>query len=100
MGGVVLNLEHEGWLEGGVTTACVTEEKTIRLHGIMGEQQATGSGSDEEVGAFQDRWSGVATFGRAIADQEASDVAFDEALVEIGEEVGEAHFGPTARAFE
>ncbi len=42
----------------------------------------------------------MATFGRAIADEEAGDVAFDEALVEIGEQVGEAHGGPTARAFE
>ncbi len=30
----------------------MTEEKTIRLHGIMGEQQTAGCGSDEEVRAF------------------------------------------------
>ncbi len=52
VGGVVLNLENEGWIECGVATAGMTEEKTIRLHGIMGEQQTAGCGSDEEVGAF------------------------------------------------
>jgi hypothetical protein len=78
----------------------MTEEETIGLHGIGGKEKAADGGSGEEVGAFQNGWSGVATFGWAIADQEAGDVAFDEALVEVSEEVGEAHFGPTARAFE
>ena len=32
----------------------------------------------------------MAAFGGTVADEEAGDVALDEALVEIGEEVGEA----------
>ncbi len=42
----------------------------------------------------------MAAFGWTIADEEAGDVALDEALIEIGEEVREAHCGPAARAFE
>ena len=50
---------------------------------------------NEMVGAFENRWSGVATFGRAVADEEAGDVTFDEALVEIDEQMFEALIGPT-----
>ncbi len=36
VGGLMLDLEDEGWLEGGVATVGMTEEKTIVLHGIRG----------------------------------------------------------------
>jgi hypothetical protein len=74
----------------------VTKEKTVGLHGIRGEQETADGGDEEEIGAFEDGGSGMAPFGSTIADEETGNVALDETLIEIGEQVREAHFGPTA----
>ena len=42
----------------------------------------------------------MAAFGSRVADEEAGDVAFDEALVEVGEQVAETLVGPAAVARE
>jgi hypothetical protein len=36
----------------------------------------------------------VTAFGRAVANKQAGDVACDEVLVEVGEQMGEASIGP------
>ncbi len=92
------DLERESWGEGSVGILVVGKEKVIRLEGVRGEEQTTGSDSNEMVGAFEESWSGVTTFGSAVADEEAGDVAFDEALVEIGEEMAETLVGPAVIA--
>jgi hypothetical protein len=90
IGGLLMDLENEGGVEGGVAIDGLTEEKTFGLHGVLGQQKTTDGGGDEEVGAFEEGWSGMAAFGGTVADEEAGDVALDEALVEIGEQMGEA----------
>ena len=72
----------QGRCERAVVVFDVTEEKAIRVEGVVCEEE-TASGSGEEVfGAFEGGGSGVAAFGGTVADEEAGDVAFDEALVE------------------
>ena len=66
----------------------VTEEKTVWLEGVVGEEETAGGGREEVVGAFEGGGSGVAAFGWAIANEEAGDVALDEVLVEVGEQMG------------
>src|SRR5436189_3715155 len=88
--GRLLYLEPEGGAEGGVTTEGMAKAEMIGLHGIWGEQETADGGDKEEVGAFEERRSGMATTGRTVADEEAGDVALDESLVEVGEQMGEA----------
>jgi hypothetical protein len=89
-----LDLEYESGGEGGMGTLGVTQEEAIRLHGIRGEQQMAGSDGGEMVGAFEHGWPSMSATGRAVADEETGDVAFDEALVEIGQKTPEALVGP------
>jgi hypothetical protein len=63
MGDERIYVENEGGLESGVVTVGMTEEETIGLHGIRCEEQAADSSDEEEVGAFEDGWAGMATFG-------------------------------------
>ena len=91
-------MENEGGLEWGVATVGMTEEETVGLHRIRCEEQAADGGDEEEVGAFQKGWAGVAAFGGAVADEETGDVAHYEALIKVGEQMGVAQLGPTALA--
>ena len=50
----------------------------------------------ETFGAFEDGGTGEATFGTAVTYDEASDAAFDQVLIEIGEQLTEALVGPAA----
>jgi hypothetical protein len=92
------NLERERWGEGGVATVGVGEQEAVGLHGIRGEQETTGGSREEMVGTFEHGRAGVPPFGRAIADQQAGDVAFDEALVEVDEQAAEPFVGATLLA--
>src|SRR5262249_55481798 len=94
----LLDLEHESRGKSGVATLGVTEEEAIGLERVRREQETADRDSGEMVGAFQYGWSSMAAFGRTIADKEAGDVAFDEALIESGEEMGETEVGDAAAA--
>ncbi len=84
-----LDLEGQGWGEGGVAGPPVAEKKVIGLHGVGCEQQAADGDGGEVIGLLQDGWSGLFAFGPAIADEETGDVAFNEAQVEVCEQVAE-----------
>jgi hypothetical protein len=95
VGGQGLDLEREGWGEGGARTMNVTEEEmVVGLEGIGSEEKLTESDVGEVFGAFEERWAGVAAFGGTVADEEAGDVVFDETLVEGGEQTMETLVGP------
>lgn len=67
--------------------ANMAQKDAVRVHGIGGEQHVAGGDAGEMLGALQDGWSSVSAFGRAIPNQKASDVVFNESLVEIVEEL-------------
>jgi len=73
-----------------VATESVTEEETIRLHRIRGQQETADRSEKEEVRTFEEGRSGQAAFGRTISDKETGDIALYKALIEIGEQMGEA----------
>ena len=98
MGRGALYLEREGWGEVGVAVLDVAEEEVIGLHWVMGKQEAADGDSGEVIGFFEDGGSGMAAFGGTIAQNEAGGVAFDEALVEVDEEMAETFVGPAAVA--
>jgi hypothetical protein len=52
------------------------------------------------VGTLKSCWTGVTAFGCAVADEETGNVALDEMLVEVDEEVAEALACPTIFAGE
>jgi hypothetical protein len=89
-----LDFEREGWGESAVAARCVTQEKTVGQERIGSEQEATGGQDLEMIRAFKNRWPGVSTTGRTIADDEAGNVALGEAQLEIGEEVAQTLVSP------
>ena len=89
-----LDVEFESWGKGGMTIEGVAEEETIGLEWIGGKKQTADGNGGEVVGFFEGGGSGVTAFGTAMAGEETGDVTFDEMLVEIGEEMGEALVGP------
>jgi hypothetical protein len=68
----------------------------IRLHGISGHEETTCGNTQEPFGAFEDGGTGEAAFGAAVAHDEAGDAAFEEVLIEVGEELAQALVGPAA----
>ena len=72
----------------------VREEETIRLEGIVGEEETADGVREEVFGTFKNGGAGVAPFGGAVANKEAGHMVFDEAQIEGGEELGEAGVGP------
>jgi hypothetical protein len=46
------DVEREGWGESSVGVPDMGEQEVMRLEGVRGEEQATGSDVDEMVGAF------------------------------------------------
>ena len=95
-----LDLECEGWGEGGVTIEGMGKEEVVGLHWVGGEQEATDSDGGEVIRSFKDGWAGVSTLGMTIAGDEAGNVVFDEALVEVCEQVAETLVGPATVARE
>jgi len=49
----------------------------------LGHEKVADGGSHEVVGFFEGAGTGMAAFGTAIADEEAGDVAFNKAIVEV-----------------
>jgi hypothetical protein len=72
----------------------VGQEEVIRLDGIRCEEKTADGDGEEALGAFEDGGSGMAAEGRTVADEQAGNVAFDEVLVEISEQMTEALVGP------
>ena len=94
------NGEDEG---GGERVAIVVlglsqEEAVVGYEGVVGQEKATDCDGGEVVGFFEDGWAGVTTLAWTGANEEAGDVAFDELLVEVDEEVAEGFEGATLLA--
>ncbi len=89
-----LDLEDKGWGEGRMDIRYVAQKELVGLHRMVGEQQTADGVSQEAFGAFADGGTGVAAFGRTVANKEAGDVVFDQVLIEIGEETPDALVGP------
>ena len=96
--GMWLNLEDEGREEGAMVALGVAQKEVFGLEGVGGKQETADRDGGEEVGVFQDGWSGVAAFSRTTANEEAGDVAFNELLVEVEEQIAEAVVGATLLA--
>jgi hypothetical protein len=90
-----LDAECEGWGKGRVATPGLAEKQTIGLHGIGGKQETTDGDGGEMVGLFERGGSGLFALGTTMAGEETGDVAFDEALIEVGEQVVEVLVGAT-----
>ena len=88
------DLEGECGGEGGVAALGVAQEDAMGLEGVTREQETTGGEGEEVVGSFKDGWSGMTAFGATVANEYTGDIACDEALVEVGKELGEAPIGP------
>jgi hypothetical protein len=95
-----LDLEDEGWGRGSVATQGVAEEEAVGQEGVVGEEEAADGGGEEVVGAFEDGGASVTATGGAVADEEAGDMLFDEAEVEIVEQMAEALVGSARSAGE
>ena len=95
-----LEFEGEGGGECAVGIPGVTQEEAIGLEGIGCKEETADGGGEEVFGTFEDGGSSMATFGRTIADEEAGDVAFNEPLIEIDEQIMEALVGETLRVRE
>jgi hypothetical protein len=93
-----LDAEDEGRGEGRVAIAGVAQEKAVGLHGVGGKEETADGDGGEMVGLFKSGWSGLFALGPTMAGEEAGDVAFDKALVEIGEQVREVLVGATRMA--
>ena len=74
----------------------VGKQEMIRLHGISGHQETACGNMQETFGAFEDGGTGEAAFGAAVAHDETGDAAFDQMLIEIGEQLTQALVGPAA----
>jgi hypothetical protein len=86
-------LECEGWGEACIGRGDVGEQDAVGLEGITREEEVAG-GDGVEVGtAFKDGRTSATAFGGTVADEEAGDVAFDEPLVEVDEQVVETFVG-------
>jgi hypothetical protein len=88
------NVEDESGSESRVAREGVAQEEAIGLEGVMSKQETTDSDGEEAPGAFEGRGSGVTAFSRTAANKQAGDVACDQALIEIGKQMGEALVGP------
>ncbi len=95
-----LDLDSEGRCEGGVATFGVAEEKAIRLGWVGRKEKATDGDGREVVRLFQDGWSGLFAFGPTVAHKETGDVAFDESLIEVYEQMTEVLVGGARLAWE
>jgi hypothetical protein len=78
----------------------MAEEEEIGLDRVGSEEQATGGNGGEVVGLFQGRWSGVFATGSTVAHKETGDIAFDESLIEIYEQMTEVLVGGARLAWE
>ena len=76
----------------------VAQEKAIGLHGVGGKEETADGDGGEMVGLFERGGSGLFAFGPTMADEETGDVAFDETLIEVGEQVGEVLVSATRMA--
>jgi hypothetical protein len=79
-----VDLEGESGSESDMATEGVGQEVVVGQEGVRGEEETANSNSEEALGAFEDGGAGASAFGRATANKQASDVAFDEVLIEIG----------------
>jgi hypothetical protein len=93
--GVAPDLEDERGGESDMGTFDVREQQLMGVEGIRGEEHAIGGDAQKALGAFQDGWTGVAAFGWTVANDEAGEVAFDQVLIEISEELAQALVSPT-----
>jgi hypothetical protein len=84
-----LDVQGERWSEGGDGAVGVTEEETVGVYGIGCEEQAALRDVFEVVTAFELGWAGVAETSGTVTNEDAGDVAFDHALVEVGEQTAE-----------
>jgi hypothetical protein len=91
-----LDAECEGRSEGRVAGSPLAEKQAIGLHGVGGKEETADGDGGEMVGLFERGGSGLFAFGTTMAGEETGDVAFDETLVEVGEQVGEVLVGEAA----
>jgi hypothetical protein len=82
--------------QGGVVGVHVGEQEMIRLHGISCHEETACGDPLETFGTFEDGGTGEAAFGPTVAHDEAGDAAFEQVLIEIGEETAQASVGPAA----
>jgi hypothetical protein len=93
-----LDAECEGRGKGRVATPGLAEKQEIGLYGVGGKKETADSDGGEMVGLFEGGWSGMSAFGPTMAGKETGDVAFDEALIEVGEQMVEVLVGATRLA--
>ena len=67
-----------------------------KREGIRCEKEMADGLPAEAVGAFEDRGTSLATFGRTVANEEAGDVACNEVQPQVIKEVSETIVGPAA----
>ena len=83
-----------------MTADGVAQEETIGFDGVGGEQETADANGGEMVGSFHDGWSSMSPSGRTIANEKTGNVALDESLVEVREEMGETQTGEATLAGE